>query len=163
MSLDPQGGDQLGRPRATPDLEGRVRRLEELYGEMHAEQRAMSSDIKRFRAEMVGDLSRQDPAGRGALALIYEAITQQSRDLIARMDRSSQTITAQFGAQTNELRNDLEHQLKGIADKVEKREEAHKRFSDRTWNALMVGSAAILAFGSYVIVHFLPSAPVIHP
>jgi prefoldin subunit 5 len=132
--------------------EERIAALEQSHVAIAAAQAATQKEITELRKDMFGDPSRQDNAGRGALVLLQESVTQSHNDLAAQIQRTTTQITSQFQAQTDSLGQRIQE----VKDKLQKEEqtEAQKKEAkkNRRFQVLLyVGGGVAVAVASYLV------------
>ena len=132
--------------------EERIAALEQSHVAIAAAQAATQKEITELRKDMFGDPSRQDNAGRGALVLLQESVTQSHNDLAAQIQRTTTQITSQFQTQTDSLGQRIQE----VKDKLQTDEqvEAQKREAkkNRRFQVLLyIGGGVVVAVASFVL------------
>lgn len=132
--------------------EDRIRALEQSHVAIAAAQSATTREVETLRQELLGDPTRRDPAGRGALALLQESLTLSHDDLAAQLKQTTTQITAQFKTQTDSLGQQITD-VKGKLQTDEAAATAKKtdRRARRFQVFLYLGGGLVLAVTSYLL------------
>ena len=132
--------------------EERIAALEQSHVAIAAAQAATQKEITELRKDMFGDPSRQDNAGRGALVLLQESVTQSHNNLAAQIQRTTTQITSQFKAQTDSLGQQIEEvKAKLQTDEQAEAQKKEAKKNRRFQILLYVGGGVVVAVTSYLL------------
>lgn len=109
---------------------------------------AMESQLRQHNSDVMRLESKVDRAAEAAATLRKDILGDASRFDAARvgaLEMLRQSLEGKLDAQTRE-----------IAAIVEEKQGRSATISSRRWNVFSIGLAAILGFGTYLVLHFLP-------
>lgn len=140
------------RLRASRSHDERIAALEQSHVAIAAAQAATQKEIAELRMDMFGDPTRQDNAGRGALVLLQESVTQSHNDLARQLQQSAAQITSQFKAQTDNLGQQIgEVKAKLQSDEQAEAAKREAKKSRRFQVLLYIGGGVVVAVASYLL------------